>query len=209
MKLILVSPSDKKDFELPFLLNMLEQGLPTYHLRKIKYSTRQLSNFIAEIPEKYHPRIVVHTHHKLAMKYDLKGIYLSRSHKKRKIKTWLRTNWFKLRKNDLQVSTSIRNIETLLEHQSKYNYVFLSPVFDSLTGNFQAAFSDQSIRTILKQSKYKVIARGGISVDNIKKSHELGFDGVVLYSSIWKTPNPVQEFQKIKAKFAELNLPME
>ena len=84
MKLILLSPSERKDSEIPLLINMFEQGLPTYHLRKTKFSTRELKKFIGEIPKKYHSRIVLHTHHELAMKFDLKGVYISRSHKKRK-----------------------------------------------------------------------------------------------------------------------------
>lgn len=209
MKLVLFSPSDKKDFEIPFLINMFENGLPTYHIRKLKYSTRKLQNFLSEIPEKYHNRIVIHTHHELAIKFDLKGVYISRSHKKRKIRTWFRIKWFMLRKKGLEVSATVKHTENLSESESKYNYVFLSPVFDSLSGNFQAGFSEFNIKSALQNTKSKVIARGGISVENIQKAHELGFAGVAFYTSIWKTTSPVQEFLKVKKKFAELNLPME
>ena len=209
MKLVLISPSEKKESEIPFLLNMFEQGLPTYHIRKTKYSTRQLRNFLAEIPEKYHNRIVIHTHHELAMKFNLKGIYISRSHKKRKTRTWFRMLWFKLRKSELQVSATVRHTENISESESKYDYVFLSPVFDSLSGNFQAGFSEFNIKSALQNTKSKVIARGGITADKIQKAYELGFAGVAFYTSIWKTKSPVQEFTKVKEKFAELNLPME
>src|ERR1035437_2021744 len=209
MKLVLISPSEKKDTEIPFLLNMFEQGLPTYHVRKTKYSTRQLQNFLSEIPEKYHKRIVIHTHHELAMKFNLKGGYISRSHKKKKFRLWLRMKWFKFKKSNLQVSATIRHTENLLENEFNYDHVVLYPVFDSLSGNFQAGFSEYNIKSALQNTKYKVIARGGVSVDKIQKAHELGFDGVAFYTSIWKTKNPVQEFLKVKEKFAELNFPME
>jgi thiamine-phosphate pyrophosphorylase len=209
MKVILISPSDKKETEIPFLLNMFEQGLPTYHLRKTKFSTRQLRNFIEEIPEKYHNRIVIHTHHELALKFNLKGVYISRSHKKRKYRTWLRMQWFKLRKRKLIVSCTFRSVEDILDYKPKYEYVLLSPVFDSLSGNFQAGFSEQNLRNALKQTKYTVLARGGVSVDTIQKAHELGFSGLAFYSGIWKTKNPVEEFRKVKAKFNELKIPME
>ena len=117
--------------------------------------------------------------------------------------------WFKFRKNELQVSATFRSTENLYEKELNYDNVLLSPVFDSLSGNFQAGFSESNIRAALKSTKYKVIARGGISVDKIQKAHELGFAGVAFYTSIWKTKNPLQEFMKVKEKFAELNLPME
>ncbi len=209
MKLVIISPSERKDSELPYLLNMFEQGLPTYHLRKKKFSTRELKNFIAEIPEKYHKRIVIHTHHELAMRFNLKGVYISRSHKKRKLRTSMGMAWFKLRKRKLQVSATFRSIEDILDYNPKYDYVFLSPVFDSLSGNFQAGFSEYTLKLTLQQTKYKVIVRGGASSDNIQKSHELGFAGVAMHSSIWKAKNPLQEFLKVKEKFNELKIPME
>ena len=209
MKLIIISPSERKDSEIPYLLNMFEQGLLTYHLRKTKFSTRELKNFISEIPEKFHKRIVIHTHHELAMKFNLKGVYISRSHKKRKLRTALRMAWFKLRKRKLKLSVTFRSIEDILDHNSKYDYVLLSPVFDSLSGNFQAGFSEHNLRHALKNSKYKVLARGGTSVENIEKANELGFGGVAMQSSIWKSKNPLEEFKKVKAKFSELKIPME
>ena len=209
MKLIVLSPSEKRESEISFLLNMFEQGLPAYHLRKIKFSTRELKNFISEIPEKYHNRIVIHTHHELALKFNLQGIYISSAYKKRKYSTWLRVKWLRLRRNKLQISRAFRSTEDLVDLKSKFNYVFLSPVFDSLSGNFQAGFSERNLRTALKETKYHVVARGGISVETIQKAKELGFWGVAFYSSIWKTKNPVQEFLKVKEKFNELKIPIE
>lgn len=209
MKLILLSPSERKDSEIPLLINMFEQGLPTYHLRKTKFSTRELKRFISEIPKKYHPRIVIHTHHELAVKFDLKGIYISRSHKKRKFRTWWKMKWLTFRKKTLQVSATFRNIEDVTTHDSDFDYVFLSPVFDSISGNFQSGFSEYNLKPAVQKSKYKVIARGGVSTDTIQKAQELGFSGLAFYSVIWKSKNPLREFLKIKDKFEELKLPIE
>ena len=209
MKLIVISPSKKEDAEVPFLINMFEQGLPTYHIRKTKFSTRELKDLLLQIPEKYHRRIVIHSHHDLAMRFNLKGIYNSRSHKKRKYRTWLRIKWFKLIKRNLQISSTYRSIEGLLDYDSKYDYVFLAPVFDSISGNFQAGYSEKNFHNTLKHTQYKVIARGGVSTDTLQKAHELGFAGVAFYSSIWKKNNPVQEFMKVKEKFVELKIPIE
>jgi thiamine-phosphate pyrophosphorylase len=209
MKLILISPSKKQDSEIGMLLNMFEQGLQTYHLRKKNFSTRELKSYLEEIPAKYHKRIVIHSHHELALKYDLKGIYISRSHKKRKIRLWLMEKWLKFRRGHLAISTTIRNLEDILDVLPRYNYIFISPVYDSLSGNFQAAFSEYNLKFNLKNKNVMAIARGGVSVNNIQKSYDLGFTGVAFYSSVWKSEKPLQEFLKIKEKFAELGLPIE
>ena len=209
MKLIVISPSKKQENEVPFLINMFEQGLPTYHIRKKTFSTRQLKELIESIPKKYHNRLVIHSHHELALKYNLKGIYISRSHKKRKIRLWFFLNWLKLRKSNLQVSVTFRSIENVYDFNPRYDYIFLAPIFDTLSGNFQSAFSDYNLRPTLKNSKYNIIARGGISADTIQKAAELGFKGLAFYSSIWKSAQPVLEFTKAKQKFKELGLPLE
>src|SRR4051812_19891912 len=98
MKMILISSSKKNDSEIGMLMNMFVYGLDTYHFRKKKFYTRQLKNYLEEIPVKYHNRIVIHSHHELALKYNLKGIYISSSHKKRKIRTWFWEKWLKFRR---------------------------------------------------------------------------------------------------------------
>ena len=209
MRLIVISPSKKQDNEIPFLLNMFEQGLMTYHVRKKSFSTRELKNYLEQIPKKFHNRIVIHSHHELALRFDLKGIYLSRTHKKRKLRTWFWLKWFKLRRSKLEISTTFRSIEAVSDYSTVYDHIFLSPVFDSLSGNFQSAFSYYNLKPALKNSPYKVMARGGVAADKIQEARDLGFAGAAFYSSIWKTASPVQEFQKVKAKFVELNISME
>lgn len=209
MKLIVISPSHKQESEIGILINMFEQGLPTYHVRKKKFRTRELKNYLEQIPPKYHKRIVIHTHHELALKYDLKGIYISRAHKKNKFRMWFWKHWFKLRKGGLEISTTFRSIEDIAHSPTNYDYIFLAPVFDSLSGNFQSAFSEYNLKPALKNKRYPVIARGGISAETLQKAAVLGFDGVAFYTSIWKSPNPLQEFMKVKERFAQLSLPME
>ena len=209
MKLIVISPSKKQDSEFGFLLNMFEQGLATYHVRKKNFSTKELRTYLEAIPSKYHNRIVIHTHHELALKFDLKGIYISRSHKKNKFKLWFWKKWYKFRKSSLEISTTLRNVEDAMEYVPRYDYVFLAPVFDSLSGSFQAAFSEYNLVPFLRDSQYKVIARGGVSFDTIARAHQLGFGGGAFYSSIWKTDNPFTEFMKVKKKFVELSIPIE
>ena len=80
MKLLVITPSKDVADEPTLVTKMFESGLRTLHLRKPKHSTNQMREYIKEIPAHFHNRIVVHSHHKLALKFNLKGIHYSRSH---------------------------------------------------------------------------------------------------------------------------------
>ena len=77
MKLIVITSSRTIPDETTFVTKMFESGLMTLHLRKPRFSTNQLKEFLNEIPKHFHNRIVIHSHHKLALKYDLKGIHMT------------------------------------------------------------------------------------------------------------------------------------
>lgn len=209
MRLIVISPSKKHDSEVGMLLNMFEQGLQTYHVRKKRYSTRELKTYLEEIPEKYHPHIVIHSHHDLALRFNLKGIYISRSHKKNKWKLWFWLKWLQFRRPNLEISTTLRSVENIIDSVNRYNYIFIAPVFDSLSGNFQSAFPEYNLKPVLKSAGRKVIAKGGVSTSTLQRASDLGFGGVAFYTSIWKSANPLQEFLKVKTKFEDLSIPIE
>ncbi len=112
---------------------------------------------------------------------------------------------------DLEVTTSFNNLGQLLDKNSSYNYnyVFLSPVFDSLSSKFQSGFTENSLNSALRKTSYKVVARGGVDIDAIEKSEKIGFEGLAFYSAIWKKPNPNAEFHKVIQRFKELNIPID
>ncbi|MCK6648313.1 MAG: thiamine phosphate synthase, partial [Bacteroidia bacterium] len=141
----------------------------------------------------------------------LKGIHITKTHKKKRFKTWLTTRLVQLRHPNILITTSYGNIGSMLDQQKEYNYdyAFLSPVFDSLTSKYQSGFTEHSIKSALSKAKEKIIARGGTSIDTIEKVKELGFDGMALYSSIWQKKDPVQEFNKVIEKCESLGIKIE
>ena len=88
MKLIVITPSRDVADEPSLVARMFESGLQTLHLRKPRYSTSRMCKYIQEIPEHFHNRIVVHSHHGLALKFRLRGIHLSRAHLKTSWRYW-------------------------------------------------------------------------------------------------------------------------
>jgi thiamine-phosphate pyrophosphorylase len=211
MKLIIISSSKSIEDEAQTVTALFEAGLETFHLRKHKLSTQKMREFLKKIPKHFHNRIVIHSHHNLARIYNLKGIHLTSSHKKKKLKTWFMIKLIKFKNPKIIITTSFTSIGQLFETDQRYNYsyVFLSPIFDSVTSRFQSGFTEHSLNSAIKKSNLKIIARGGVDISSIEKAYTIGFSGLAFYTSIWVSPEPVTEFNNIVAKFTELKIPIE
>ena len=208
MKIIVISSSGESESEPAIVTQLFENGLEIFHLRKPKLSTKEMSKYIESIPRAFHNRIVIHSHHKLARKYSLMGIHMTRSHKKRTFRTWYTLKLLRMKHPGVVITTSFRSIANLYEEDNtyNYNYIFLSPVFDSLTHKFQSGFNANSLKLALEKTQYKVIARGGIDIHCLEKVKELGFEGIALYSTIWRSKDPVLQFINIHERCRELGI---
>ncbi|MCW3072663.1 MAG: thiE [Bacteroidetes bacterium] len=211
MKLIVISSSGQVDNEVEIVTQLFEAGLETFHIRKHKLSTRKMKEFIAAIPKHFHNRIVIHSHHKLARKFNLKGVHLTKSHKKKNWRTWLTLKLIRLKNSNIILTTSYSTIGQVLATKQDYNYdyVFLSPIFDNFNSRFQGGFTEHSLKSALQKTSLKIVARGGVDIVSIENAKRIGFDGMAFYSSLWKKKDPVDEFNKVVEKFQELNIPIE
>jgi thiamine-phosphate pyrophosphorylase len=211
MKLIVISSSGHIDNEVEIVTQLFEAGLETFHIRKHKLSTRKMKEFIAAIPTHFHNRIIIHSHHKLARKFNLKGIHLTKSHKKKNWRTWLSLKLIRLKNSNIVLTTSYSTIGQVLATKQDYNYdyVFLSPIFDNFNSRFQGGFTEHSLKSALQKTTLKIVARGGVDIVSIENANRIGFNGMAFYSSLWKKKDPVDEFNRIVEKFQELNIPIE
>ena len=211
MKLIIISSSGNLEGEAQIITKLFEAGLETFHLRKHKLSTKKTKELISQIPPHFHNRLVIHSHHNLARKFKLKGIHLTKSHKKRNLRTWFTLKLIQLRNPSIILTTSYSSISNLFETEKKYDYdyVFLSPIFDNSNSKFQGGFTEHSLKSAIEKTKSKVVARGGIDLTSIEKANAIGFDGLAFYSSIWNKKDPILEFNLIIKKFQELKIKIE
>jgi thiamine-phosphate pyrophosphorylase len=211
MKLVVISSSGPIENEAQIITRLFEAGLEIFHLRKHKLSTKATKELLKQIPAHFHCRIVIHSHHKLARTFNLRGIHLTKSHIKTKYKTWFTVKLIQIKNPGIKISTSFNNIGQLFDknHPYHYNYVFLSPIFDSLNSKFQGGFTEHSLRSAIQKTSLKVIARGGVDINAVEKGEAIGFDGMAFYSSIWKKKDPLAEFNKLVEKFQELKIPIE
>ena len=90
------------------------------------------------------------------------------------------------------ISKSFHHIDELKAEKKNFNYVFLSPIFDSISkSNYTSAFDME----VLKQASAhgiidkRVMALGGITTENMAVAKELGFGGVVVLGDLWNRFN--------------------
>tara|TARA_B100000795_G_scaffold269433_1_gene258778 strand:- start:3710 stop:4342 length:633 start_codon:yes stop_codon:yes gene_type:complete len=205
MKIIVLSPQKSIENEIYKIVGLFEEGMNVFHLKKNHYSSKKLKAYLDKIPLEFHNRIVIHTHINLALKYNLKGIHLSSKHKKLTFRNWLLLKRIKRKNPWITVSTSFRSISDLEEYRDLYDYVFLSPIFDSISmKDYQSGFKEFSLSSATRRSNYKIVALGGVEVGNIEKASGLGFWGCAFLGAMWSKDDPIDFFKEIKVKCASL-----
>lgn len=196
--------------EIKNIISMLESGLECVHVRKPKMSTLQMTEYLQKIPVQFHKKLVLHSHHLLAKKFQVQGIHYTRNHLEPGFTNWLRNKKLSFVRRPLIKTASHNKLSSLYDETPiKFDYVFLSPIFDSITGKYQSGFYEDAIKTAIRKTGLNVIARGGIDATRIEKSRDLGFKGVALYSGIWKSTDPIESFFQIVKKFQELQIPID
>ena len=176
MKLILITPPTYFVEEDKIITALFEEGLDLLHLRKPDTAPIYAERLLTLIPEQYHNRIVVHGHFYLKDEFKLKGVHLNSRN------PHLPGNY------KGHISRSCHSLEEVKEHKKNCDYVFLSPVFDSISKkDYHANYTPEEIRKAHKSGiiDKKVIALGGIDTDNIRQVKSYGFGGAAIMGALW------------------------
>ncbi|BDD07267.1 thiamine phosphate synthase [Aureibacter tunicatorum] len=189
MEIILFTRPDFFDEELDLIVKLFERDLGILHLRKPQATIEQYREWLNKLPEEFHPRIRLHHYHELANEYNLGGIHFTEYARK------LAPNPYK---GKHKASTGFHTLEEYKSDKGKYEYVFLSPVFNSISKRgYSSKFIDNELIESLENTPKKTIALGGISKMNIHKCLSMGFDGVALLGAIWNSQDPLIAWKDI------------
>ncbi|MCH5182359.1 MAG: thiamine phosphate synthase [Prevotellaceae bacterium] len=175
MKLILMTTPDFFVEEHQILTALFDEGLDLLHLRKPGTEPVFHERLLTLLPENYRKRIITHDHFYLKQEYKLRGIHLSQ------------------RTPDLpvnykgHVSVTCRTSVEIAANKRKCDYVLLAPVFpDRGTALSEEAQLAVSSRGVVDR---KVIAFGGVGLDNIELVRESGFGGAMVLGDVWNRFN--------------------
>jgi len=205
MKIVLISKPSYTINEHQILTDLFELGLDNFHIRKPKFSKTEIVRFLELIPYMYRNRLILHSFHELAIEYGTKGVHFSDDKKKSLKEKAL--GIFKSKPlakaadySSMQRSASLHSLNMLADCNESFDYVFLSPIFDSISKKrYKSLFKNkEKLRSAVLKSNQRVIALGGVDAGKIKDVQAMGFSGVALLGAIWKHPDPVGAFLKIK-----------
>lgn len=176
MKLIGITDERTTADEAEQIVSALENGLDLLHIRKPNASVADIDRLISGLPVWSHSKIVLHDGFELCTRYALKGIHVNRRHP------------------DVpdaftgSVSRSCHSIAELCDYPA-YDYLFLSPVCDSVSkAGYSAAYSDDELRNAAETGKIneRVVALGGITPDTIERIKRFPFGGVAVLGYLWQ-----------------------
>jgi thiamine-phosphate pyrophosphorylase len=200
MKLKVISFPENISNEADHVQRLFNAGLETFHLRKPWSDEKEFEETLRQLPPLFYKKIMIHSHYKLVEKYNLQGIHLAAWFMKNASEPELQQVIASARERKLTVSGSFHRVEELEKLTLKLDYVFLGPVFNSISKKdyFSKIDLEQAAAFLQKRRRFEVIALGGIDQSNIHQVKDAGFDGVALLGSIWKDSNPCVKFETIK-----------
>lgn len=197
MKLILMTTPYFFVEEHQILTALFDEGLEFLHLRKPNTEPVYSERLLQLIPECYRNKIVVHDHFYLKNEFKLKGIHLN--HRNPEIPQGYKGH----------VSVTCHDSEDIIANKKKMDYLFLSPIFDSISKESNTSrFTEADLKELSKSKiiDKKVMAMGGVELDNISLLKDCGFGGAVLLGAIWNRfdIHQTSDFKELITHFRKL-----
>lgn len=163
------------------IINFIQSGYVNYfHIRKPSFSEQQMREYLSVFPKEVRQKLSLHDFHSLAFEMGIGGIHINK-----------RNPILKEEYNEKRVSVSCHSIEQVKEWKERASYVFLSPIFDSISKKgYKSAFSFNELKKYFNDKilDNKVVALGGVTKDNIKELENIGFSSCALLSDLWQLP---------------------
>lgn len=188
MKLIIITRPEYFEGETDLVNALFAEGMPRLHLRKPKASQQEMADWIGQVEPAFRSRIVLHDHHDLTREFHLGGIHLNSRHPEPP--DWLTDcPWLTVSRS----CHSLAEVQQYLVTQSTsgmpiYDYLFLSPIFDSISKEGYGATFTQTELTAAREDGLlsdRVFALGGISLDRLPTVRNLGFAGAAILGDLW------------------------
>ena len=197
MKLILLSTAEFFVEEDKIINALFDEGLDPLHLRKPQTEPVYSERLLTLLPPECHSRIVVHEHFYLKEEFNLRGIHLSAAHPEP-------PSGF-----HGQISRSVHSLDELKNAREGMDYVFLSPIFDSISyPDRHAGYTSQQLYDAARAGLIdrKVMAAGGISSETLPLLSDYGFGGAVVSGDLWHRFNIHSglDYKEVIAHFRKL-----
>ena len=142
MKIVVITAPEFLQGEAGAVAALLDAGVWRIHVRKPGAGASEMSALLDEIPERCRSSISLHDCHELAVRYGLGGVHLNGRNPRP-------PHGF-----SGLVSRSCHSFSELSEYASICDYMFLSPVFDSISKQGPMPVRGQSMTGFLPWAVY-------------------------------------------------------
>lgn len=163
--------------EADFIDRLFGHGLARLHLRKPGADIGECRRLLDGISREWLPRIVVHDNFGLCREYGLGGVHLNGR------------NPMAPPNHEGSVSRSCHSLEEISRYKGECDYLTLSPIFNSISKQgYMAAFEPEQLAAARDSGLIdsRVMALGGVTLENIPRVRELGFGGVAILGDVWQ-----------------------
>ena len=177
--MILITNPQQVSNETEIINALFEEGLEVLHLRKPGFDQVQMCEFISKIDQRFHSRIMIHSHYELLDSYNLKGLHFTE-----------KTKYLLPDYDDVQCTKSmaVHELAELKSIRPTVGYILLSPLFPSVSKEgYSKKWDIEELKPELAKTRsFGTVALGGITLKNVKTVKELGFQDFALLGSIWE-----------------------
>lgn len=178
MRIIAITTPTVIDEDVCIITTLLNRGVDIVHLRKPDSNIDECRKLLANLTADQRENIIIHDYPELYFEFSLKGIHVNR-------------NISSLPKEYSGFRTrSCHFFEEIIRYKNDYDYLFLSPVFDSISKvGYKSNFNKEELKNASNKGiiDEKVIALGGVTFDKIAYLEVLGFGGVAMIGEIYNT----------------------
>ncbi|MCH5237705.1 MAG: thiamine phosphate synthase [Muribaculaceae bacterium] len=163
---IAITSPDSYPDEAGRIENILGNGeADLVHIRKPLWNKEKTSELLKAISEKFHHRLKLHDHFELLEIFNLGGVHLNS-----------RNQYAPLGVSS--VSKSIHSLKEI-EEWKDYDYMTLSPIFDSISKQgYKSSFDLTELKSLIEGKN--LIALGGVSPNKFNLLKYYGFKGAAL-----------------------------
>lgn len=176
MKIIAITTPKVIDEDAYIIKSLLDRGVDIVHLRKPESSIGDCRRLLSSLEAEYRARIVIHDYPELYYEFSLRGIHINRN------VVALPSGY-----NGLK-SRSCHSLEEVVRYKSEYDYLLLSPIFDSISKvGYRSTFNEDVLQRASTSGiiDSKVIALGGVTLDKISYLKGLNFGGGAMVGAIY------------------------
>lgn len=201
-KIIVISSPDFFQGEADVINQLFEAGLEKLHLRKPDSTVEDYAELINQISSANHNKIVLHNHYQLIDSFRIGGMHFRDKYLTDiDLEDFVNLSRF-CKAHGKSISRSVHSIADARASVKTFDYVLLSPIFNSISKpGYNANFSTQELTAFLSDAslKNKITALGGINKNTLNQAVEIGFASMAVLGAVWENQaKALQEFKTLQ-----------